>query len=123
MESFFVSHTSKVMSEINLLKYNFHKNNKFDFLEILNDLEKNPVFKTLKDELTKIPVSLDAHEDFYNQEVFEVDKIAFLIENNNEIYAKNILSGQKILIVMLWTASINPTYESEFIVKIHSNSI
>ena len=78
-----------------------------------------PVFGALKNELHKIMPALDAFDDLYNEEheVYD-DKEGFKnpTGKNTELYVKNCLKTQKILIVMLWDHTLSKS-EEDFVAK------
>ena len=85
---------------------------KNDIKKLINDSKLYPVFKDLRNELDKIEKSIESC-DFYFK---EIDMM--LINNYNlklpSLYDENILKGQKLLIVMLWTSDISEN-ESKYV--------
>ena len=85
-----------------------------DLLEnLLNDMNKNLIFKDLQTELQDIDYELDSFDFFFKENQIEdnVQDIVF-----NSIYEKDILKGNKILIVMLWSSELS-IKESDYILK------
>ena len=104
----FVSETEEI---------NKRKNN-----EILNNLINNKsfAFQNLREELENIRQGDDVLDLFCNKEKMTYDKTKMRSFNNEkgvnlEIYSKNILKTQKILIVMLWSYELNKKEESPYI--------
>ena len=95
--------------------YNYQNNDeltKNDIKKLINASKFFPVFKDLRNELDKIEKSIESC-DFYFKE------IDFMLINNYNLklpslYEKNILKGQKLLIVMLWTSDISEN-ESKYV--------
>ena len=68
------------------------------------EYNQNPVFSELKEKLQKIPASIDAFADVYNEEQDIGNEIQGFINpqgKNTELYIKDFLKTQKILIVQL----------------------
>ena len=96
---------------------NKRKNN-----EIFNNLINNKLFafKNLRKELENIRQGNDVLDLFCNKEKMTYDEAKMRSFNNEkgvnlEIYSKNILKTQKILIVMLWSYELNKKEESPYI--------
>ena len=73
------------------------------------DYDQNPVFRKLKEKLTKIPASIDAFADVHNEEQDVGNEIDGFINpqgKNTELYIKDFLKTQKILIVQLCDETI-----------------
>ncbi|KAH0789512.1 hypothetical protein GPJ56_006553 [Histomonas meleagridis] len=86
-----------------------------DIIQNLIKNKDNPIFSSLKEDLQNITPSLDAFREFYNPEQNVKDANNEFINpegDNTEIYDKDSLKGQKILIVMLWSNELNPEKES-----------
>ena len=100
-------------------------------LEIISDSQKQgnlkDIFKKIKDnnifvyenlrkELKEIDNGDDMFNIFGNEEKNVPDEYVFIEEGENlEIYSKNILKTQKILIVMFWSYELNKKNESPYI--------
>ena len=86
--------------------------------DIFNEIEKNNIFyfEELRKELQDIEKGDDINDIFKNTEKKIFDDIPF-IENaeNLEIYTKNLLKTQKILMVMLWSFDLNKKSESPYV--------
>ena len=84
---------------------------KFDNTNI-EDSQKNPIYKALKEELMNIPVELSGY-DFYQMEIPPDAKEEEMIGygkysvHNYGIYPKNFFQGQKLLIVMPYSYGMN----------------
>jgi len=69
--------------------------------------KKEPVYKELKSKLNNIEVGLDAFDDMINDDIV-TDSTYYNPEGKNtEMYSKDLLKGQKILIVMLWNCEMS----------------
>ena len=114
--TFFGEHTVDLSEKLNAISIEYNP----DLTNLVKEIAEssnNPTYKDLKEELSSIPPELDAFDGYYNMESeFKEGNQKF--ENpvglNKELYEKDILQSQKILIVMLWTCDLSKT-ESEFI--------
>ena len=95
---------------------NLEKKNKF------SDLEKNKifVFNILREELQNIKQGIDIMSMFCNKERITFDSKTLSSYNalegkDLEIYVKNILKTQKLLIVMLWSYELKEKFESSYV--------
>ena len=84
------------------------------------DENKNFIFKKLRKGLENINQGDDVLDMFYNKEKCTFDEIkitSFNVEKDKdlEIYSKNILKPQRILIVKLWSYELNEKGESPLI--------
>ena len=92
-----------------------------DFSIIFNKMETNNkfFFEDLRKELQDIDKGDDVYKIFGNSEkegYKEIPFLAFLEEGRNlEIYSRNILKTQKILMVMLWSFDLNKKNESPYV--------
>ena len=85
-------------------------NIKEDIIQLLHESINNPTFKDLKSELEKIKISVESFDFYYKEvDIIETDNII-----SYSLYDKNILKGQKILIVMLWTCDMSEN-ESKYV--------
>jgi hypothetical protein len=81
--------------------------------EFIKETKDNPLYKELKEELQNILFNIDSHDDMYNIEIdsndknVEKDEYGKIIGTNSSMYIQNLLEGQKILIVMLWTNNMS----------------
>ena len=108
--------TSKQMLPITIAAPN-HKEIR-DAMKLIIDNAKEPIFKSLIDEMKDITPYLDAFEDTYNQEQEIYDlKTGYKnpVGKNTEMYIKDLFNTQKILIVMLWDYTLNPDHEEHFV--------
>jgi hypothetical protein len=94
----------------------------YDKKKIFSDLEKNNIFfyNKLREELQNIKQGDDIMDIFCNKEKITFDSktlTSFNVEEgkNLEIYGKNILKTQKLLIVMLWSYELNEKFESPYV--------
>ncbi|KAK8898415.1 hypothetical protein M9Y10_000702 [Tritrichomonas musculus] len=72
--------------------------------------EEKPIFKDLKNYLSETIHALDAFTDMYNEEQVQTNSNNEFINPeglNTEMYISDILKGQKILIVMLYSYLVN----------------
>ena len=90
--------------------------------KIFFNLEKNNKFfyNKLREELQRIKQGDDIMDIFCNKEKITFDSktlTSFNVEEGKdlEIYGKNILKTQKLLIVMLWSYELNEKFESPFV--------
>ena len=108
----------KTESELELLSDSKENGNPSD---IFNKMEVNNkfFFEDLRKELQDIDKGDDVFNIFGNNEkeaYKEIPFLAFLEEGKNlEIYSKNILKTQKILMVMLWSFDLNKKNESPYV--------
>ena len=105
----------KTETELELIQQN---RNIYNLDDIFNKLEKNNKFfyDDLRKELRDIEKGDDIFNIFSNIEKNTYDEIPFVEEGENlEIYSKNILKTQKILIVMLWSFDLNKKNESPYV--------
>ena len=90
---------------ISELKIKFNDSN-------IENAQKNPIYKKLKNELTNIPIELSGY-DYYQTEIPPDAKEDELTGNgkysvhNYGMYEKNFFQGQKLLIVMPYTYGMN----------------
>ncbi|OHT04875.1 hypothetical protein TRFO_27550 [Tritrichomonas foetus] len=80
--------------------------------------EDSPVFKDLKNYLKEIAPAMDAFSDMYNEEQEVRNEHNELVNPegvNTEMFVKDLLKGQKILIVMLYDCLLN-IQENEHII-------
>ncbi|KAK8891276.1 hypothetical protein M9Y10_028484 [Tritrichomonas musculus] len=88
-----------------------------DAMRLIIKNESTPSYQSLKNDLNSIMPALDAFDDLYNQEQDignEKEGYKNPVGVNTELYVKDILKSQKILIVMLWDNTMNKN-ESEFV--------
>ena len=93
--------------------------------QLLNHNEKNPIFRDLKKYLSEnAPPALDAFADWYNKEQEQRNADNELVNPkglDTEMFVKDFLEGQKILIVMLYDCTINneekPIIAPEYLFK------
>ena len=93
--------------------------------ELLIHNENNPIFGDLKKYLSEnAPPALDAFADWFNREQEQRNADNELVNPkglNTEMYVKDFLEGQKILIVMLYDCTINkeenPIITPEYLFK------
>ena len=112
----------KTENELKMIITEEEKSNKDNFKKIISQLNNNDkfVFHKLIEELKKIEQGEDVLSQFCNKERKTYDTInmsSFNIEKGHdlEIYSKNILKTQKILIVMLWSYDLNKKEESPYV--------
>ena len=89
-----------------------------DLGSVLNKLESNKkfFFEELRKELQDIEKGDDIFNIFGNTEKDTYEEVPFVEEGEFlEIYSRNILKGQKILIVMLWSFDLNKKNESPYV--------
>ena len=91
------------------------------------DENKNFIFKELRKGLENVNQGDDVVDMFCNKEKCTFDEIkitSFNVEKNKdlEIYSKNILKTQRILIVMLWSYELNEKGESPLILPDYINA-
>ena len=83
--------------------------------ELIKSLKKNPVYKKLKNELNDLQVTLESLYFYNPEELIENSKLGKIVPvRANNMYRENLLKGQKILIVMLWTNELNKN-EKDFV--------
>ena len=83
--------------------------------DLIQSLKKNPVFKKLKTELNDLQVTLESLYFYNPEQLIENSELGKIIPVRvNNMYSENLLKGQKILIVMLWTNELN-TNEKDFV--------
>ncbi len=88
--------------------------------KFIEETKDKPIYKELKEELENILINIDSHDDMYNIEIdsndknAEKDEYGNIIGTNSSMYLENLLEGQKILIVMLWTNNMSKT-ESKWV--------
>ena len=110
--SFLGDNISKVEDKINPQYVDEY--NASELKSIQNDLIKkidSPIFEDLKEELSKLPIGIDAMYFIYNQD--QAGQVGKGYKNptgkNTEMLKKGALAGHKILIVMLWTCDMSST--------------
>ena len=93
------------------------------FKELIKNEDK-PVFKDLKKYLSDVQHAMDAFSDMYNEEQEARNERGELINPeglNTEMYVKDILKGQKILIVMTYDCRLNlkenPKVQKKFLLE------
>lgn len=87
--------------------------------ETLIQNENKPIFKDLKEYLYNTHHFMDAFSDIYNEEQEQRNERGELINPdgaNLEMYQRNCLEGQKILIVMLYDNTLNIA-ENQYVTK------
>ena len=87
-----------------------YQNLKFSINDgLIKMLINNPIYKKLKNELNQLQVTLESLY-FYNvEQIIENPELGKTIPiRAQNMYKENLLKGQKILIVMLWTNEMNP---------------
>ena len=105
----------KTENELDLIKDNRTFGN---LEEIFNKMEANNkfYFEELRKELLDVEKGDDVYDIFSNSEKNIQDEISFVEKGVNlEIYKKNILKTQKILMVMFWSFELNKKNESIYI--------
>ena len=106
-----------IKTEIELELISEHQN-KGNLEDIFNRLEMNNKFnfEELRKELEEIEKGDDIFSIFGNAEKKIFNEIPFVEEGENlEIYSRNLLKTQKILMVMLWSFDLNKKTESPYV--------
>ena len=119
ISSFYGNYISGLINEMQPLAPFYADQSKLrDAIVEMIQNEKTPSFISLVKELNQIVPTLDAFYDMYNEEKDvgnEEDGFTNPTGKNTEIYVKDLLKGQKILIVMLWDYTLNEMNEENFI--------
>jgi len=105
----------KTENELKLISDNKKEGNLED---IINKLKENDKFdfEELRKDLKDIENGDDVFDIFSNKEKNISDELVFIEKGENlEIYSKNILKTQKILIAMFWSFDLNKKNESPYV--------
>ena len=109
----------KIIKTDNDLEFISNYKNEGDLNDILNKIKDNNkfYFEELRNELKDIEIGDDMFNNIFgNKEKDICDELVFIEEGENlEIYSKNILKSQKILIAMFWSYDLNKKNESPYI--------
>ena len=102
-------------SELELISNYQKEENLNDLFDKIKD-NNNYYFQDLRKELEEIEKGDDMFNLFGNKEKEINDELVFIEKGENlEIYSKNMLKTQKILIVMFWSFDLNRKNESPFV--------
>ena len=105
----------KTESELQLISNSQRIWNLDDLFNLIKENDKF-YFEELRKELQDIEKGDDVFDIFGNSEKNINDKIPFVEKGENlEIYGKNILYSQKILMVMFWSFDLNKKNESPYV--------
>ena len=96
--------------DLNSIEFQLPDNNEIkSAITTLIENKQRPIFSSLVEKLQNLPFSPDSFEDFYNEEDIKSKPTRI----NQELYIKDLLKTQKILIVMLRVALRNQFWYSK----------